>query len=225
MINIKCNYLDQFVKNKIELIGLTPDKFPKVADFNLTKFLKTTSIPESFTGKKGYRYGLKNMPIKDTKLENFQRIIFALARQIPSNWKSSKILIPYDDFICNYIYYFIDESYNLLNVVEEHYSFAVDEILRPLLKLYKSKQKFSLISGIISAAETRTQIQKKARSCGMSDAQLAYELSSYHIMYAPNDLRRSFNYVPGYVQCEKLKEYILKNFTKLEKLRKKNSLV
>ncbi len=209
------------MKKKNELIGLTPDKFPKVADFKLKKFLDKTSIPESFTGKKRLRYGLKKMLIQDSKLDNFQRIIFALARQIPSNWKGSKILIPYDDFICNYIYFFIDESYNLQNVVEENYAFAVDEILKPLLKLYKSKQNPNLVTSVISVAETKTQIQKKGEISGRNDAQLAYDLSSYHIMYAPSDLRRSLTYVPGYVQCEKLKKYISKNYTKLEKLRKK----
>ena len=73
------------MKKKNELIGLTPDKFPKVADFKLKKFLDKTSIPESFTGKKRLRFGLKKMLIQDSKLDNFQRIIFALARQIPSN--------------------------------------------------------------------------------------------------------------------------------------------
>ena len=209
------------MKKKNELIGLTPDKFPKVADFKLKKFLDKTSIPESFTGKKRLRFGLKKMLIQDSKLDNFQRIIFALARQIPSNWKGSKILIPYDDFICNYIYFFIDESYNLQNVVEENYAFAVDEILKPLLKLYKSKQNPNLVTSVISVAETKTQIQKKGEISGRNDAQLAYDLSSYHIMYAPSDLRRSLTYVPGYVQCEKLKKYISKNYTKLEKLRKK----
>ena len=99
------------------------------------------------------------MPIQDSKLDNFQRIIFALTRQIPADWKDSKILIPYDDFICNYIYYFIDESYNLLNVVEENYAFAVNEILRPILKLYKSKQNHNLLTSVISTAETKTIIQ------------------------------------------------------------------
>lgn len=209
------------MKKKNELIGLTPDKFPKVADFKLKKFLDKTSIPESFTGKKRLRFGLKKMLIQDSKLDNFQRIIFALARQIPSNWEGSKILIPYDDFICNYIYFFIDESYNLQNVVEENYAFAVVEILKPLLKLYKSKQNLNLVTSVVSAAETKTQIQKKGEISGRNDAQLAYDLSSYHIMYAPSDLRRSLSYVPGYVQCEKLKKYIQKNYTKLEKLRKK----
>ena len=209
------------MKKKNQLIGLTPDKFPKVADFKLKKFLDKTSIPESFTGKKRLRFGLKKMLIQDSKLDNFQRIIFALARQIPSNWKGSKILIPYDDFICNYIYFFIDESYNLQNVVEENYAFAVVEILKPLLKLYKSKQNLNLVTSVVSAAETKTQIQKKGEISGRNDAQLAYDLSSYHIMYAPSDLRRSLTYVPGYVQCEKLKKYISKNYTKLEKLRKK----
>ena len=209
------------MKKKNELIGLTPDKFPKVAEFKLKKFLDKTSIPESYTGKKRLRYGLKKMLIQDSKLDNFQRIIFALARQIPSNWKGSKILIPYDDFICNYIYFFIDESYNLQNVVEENYAFAVVEILKPLLKLYKSKQNINLVTSVVSAAETKTQIQKKGEISGRNDAQLAYDLSSYHIMYAPSDLRRSLSYVPGYVQCEKLKKYIQKNYTKLEKLRKK----
>ena len=209
------------MKKKNELIGLTPDKFPKVAEFKLKKFLDKTSIPESFTGKKRLRYGLKKMLIQDSKLDNFQRIIFALARQIPSNWKGSKILIPYDDFICNYIYFFIDESYNLQNVVEESYWFAVREILEPLFKLYKTKQNFNKISNIISQPELKTKTQKNGQICGMNDAQLAYELSSFHIMYAPSDLRRSLTYVPGYVQCEKLKKYISKNYTKLEKLRKK----
>ena len=208
------------MKKKIELIGLTPDKFPKIAEFKLKKFLALSSIPESFIGKKRFRYGIKKMPIQDSKLDNFQRIIFALTRQIPANWKDSKILIPYDDFICNYIYYFIDESYNLLNVVEENYAFAVNEILRPILKLYKSKQNHNLLTSVISTAETKTIIQKKGRDSGMNDAHLAYELSAYHIMYAPSDLRRSLSYVPGYVQCEKLKKYILKNYTKLQKLRK-----
>ena len=83
---------------------------------------------------------------------------------------------------------------------------SVNEILRPILKLYKSKQNHNLLTSVISTAETKTIIQKKGRDSGMNDAHLAYELSAYHIMYAPSDLRRSLSYVPGYVQCEKLKK-------------------
>ena len=206
-----------------DFYGLTPDKFPKIEKFKIKKFVDKSRLSDSFNGKKGYRLGLKEMPIHESKLENFQRILFSLARQIPSNWSNSKILLPGDDFVFSYIYVFIQQSYELQNVLNEFnetYEFAVREILEPLFKLYKTKQDFDWVSIMISHTELKTKVQKKGQSCGHSDANLAYELSAYHIMYAPSDLSRSFRYVPGYIQCEKLKKYISKNYKKLEKARR-----
>tara|TARA_Y100000996_G_scaffold199438_1_gene156400 strand:- start:230 stop:865 length:636 start_codon:yes stop_codon:yes gene_type:complete len=206
-----------------DFYGLTPDKFPKIEKFKIKKFVDKSRLSDSFDGKEGYRLGLKKMPIHESKLENFQRILFSLARQIPSNWSNSKILLPGDDFVFSYIYEFIQQSYELQNVLNEFnetYEFAVREILEPLFKLYKTKQDFDWVSMMISHNELKTKVQKKGQSCGHSDANLAYELSAYHIMYAPSDLNRSFRYVPGYIQCEKLRKYISKNYKRLERERR-----
>tara|TARA_B100001250_G_scaffold40457_1_gene32134 strand:- start:194 stop:832 length:639 start_codon:yes stop_codon:yes gene_type:complete len=204
-----------------DFYGLTPDKFPKIEKFKIKKFVDKSRLSDSFNGKEGYRFGLKKMLIHENRLENFQRILFSLARQIPANWSNSQVLLPSDHFVFNYIYYFIQQSYELQNVLNEFnetYEFAVREILEPLFKLYKTKQDYDdWILDMISQHELKTKIQKDGQSCGYSDADLAYELSAYHIMYAPSDLRRSLTYVPGYVQCEKLRKYISKNYKRLER--------
>lgn len=133
--------------------GLVPQYFPE-----LTKYVEKEFDPEKLQKRHPNVFD-DRISIND-QADFFITVVFSLARQIPSTWKNSKVLIPNDPFINLYIRDFVIESYttyleycngieptdlDFREDVPTSYDMIFFSVYEELKKLYKSPLKTGLL--------------------------------------------------------------------------------
>ena len=158
-------------KLKKDWQGLVPQYFP-----DLEGYIEKEFDPEKL--QKKYPQ-LITMKINDKEQSDLViKVVFSLARQIPSDWKKTKVLIPDDKFIIFYIREFVWDCF--LEYREMHYGLEdstydgeFSNILDILGKLYQSKQNMSdVLLKFSKYAENNKfkKIYENARNCAGEDS-------------------------------------------------------
>ena len=200
--------------------GLVPEYFPEIINF-IDKNFELKNI------EKKYPILINSSLDKDEQVNLIIKIVFSLARQIPSDWKKNNLNKIIDPYIILYLREFIWDCFlNYYEMVHEEEDDTYDnhffDILKILDKLYETKDSFQISCKLIYDKKfenkygIKSKIYKTARLASATDSKKIININAKksseifplnwdEILHGTKKSKK---------QCHMLKDYISAKFIK-----------
>ena len=197
--------------------GLVPEYFPEITNYIEKEFVLKNI-------KKKYPVLIEPDINKEDQVNLIIKIVFSLARQIPSDWKKNNLNKIIDPYIILYLREFVWDCflnyYEMFHSQEDStYDIHFLNILKILDELYETKNGFAVSGALIYDKEfnikygSGSKIHKDSRLASSKDSNKIIHLNTKNEIVFPlsweeilHGTKKNTN------QCHSLKDYINKKF-------------